>query len=246
MALGESLAKFSLQFATALAFTPKEGPLDPTLLNNATVSLVMLGGKPLGITNHHVIDVFRAKSAEQRMTCQLGNAPIDPLARLISESSRFDLAILDLAGVEPRRIRGAHPEIPCQFHVPRSWPPDPPHVGDFITFGGFPGTKRRHLRGSHVEFGAMCSGASEVISVQTDVITSQIRLDQCVTHFDKDGRGFEGVPGLSGAPSFLPRLTTSRVEVLDFIGVVFEYHDEWDTLRLRPTSLITESGHVVT
>ena len=169
---------------------------------------------------------------------------IDPEKFLISESEELDLAVLNLENIDVSKIRGGT-EIPCQFHEPLKWPPDLPKVGEFVLFGGFPKSKRLELAKGHLEFGSLSSGGSEIHSVQMDVITCQIQIDQCIIDFDRDGDGFSELPGISGSPVMIARQTEGGLTVFDLIGVVFEYHSGWDVLRVRPVSLIASDGTIL-
>lgn len=129
--------KFPLQFSSLIAFGPDRTDVSNEKLSSATVSLIRLRGRQMGITNHHVVEKYRTRRMKgECLFCHLGSVSIDLEQRLISESKELDLAVLDLNGVQDTKIRGAK-EIPCQFHEPRSWPPQAPVVGDFVLFGDF-------------------------------------------------------------------------------------------------------------
>ena len=244
-AVADQFARFAARFSTTIGFVPRQGDATIERLNSATISLLRLSGKPWGVTNYHVIDALRERTKLEPMVCQLGNAQVDVLERLHSESAKYDLAVVDLSGVDPSNFRDKDSDLPCQFHEPRQWPPVRPNIGQFVAFVGFAASKRIHLGKNHFEFGAVCSGASEVISVQEDVITCQFNIDKCVVSFDRDGKGLEDVAGMSGGPVFIQRTSPGGVDILDFSGVIFEHHSEWDTLRIRPGSLIDGDGRVI-
>lgn len=242
--LADEYCKFALQFAAMISFGPKGEAITNATLNNGTITLVRLGGRNMGITNHHVIQQYRERViAGENLTCQVGNVTIEPLSCLVSECEKTDLAVLDLNGIDPKKIRGS-PTMPCQFHEPTEWPPRIPKIGEFVIFGGFPGTKREEAGRRSFVFGTFSSGSSEVISVQPDVLTCTIALEQCVIAFDYDGKGLEGLPGISGAPVLVQRQLESGFFVFDLVGVVFEYSESFDALRVRPSTLIEENGAI--
>ncbi len=123
-------------------------------------------------------------------------------------------------------------------------PPRMPQRGDFALLGGFPVTKRTELGPRHFEFGAFSSGATLIDSVQTDVITCRIEIERCVISLDRDGKGLEDLPGISGSPVMVERRRDSGIVVFDLIGVVFEHSMNWDVLRIRPLSLINSHGDI--
>lgn len=245
LALMHELAKYSLRFSAAIAFGGRGKAANETTVNNGTVALVKLGGQKFGVSNYHVIDAYRKRQEQgEVLSCVVGNVEIDPIARLHSESSIYDLAVLDLSGIDVARIRGST-EIPCQFNEPRIWPTPMPKEGEFVLFGGFPLTKRKVLNPTEIEFGSMSSGGTRVHSVQPDVLSAQIEIDQCVISYDRDGKGFQDLPGISGCPVMATRVV-SGVGVIDLIGIVFEYHSDWDLMRFRPVTLIGENGQIAT
>ena len=214
------------------------------MLNHGNISLLKMDGRQFGVTNYHVVEHFRQRKAEgEPLFCQIGNVPIDPMVRLHSFSEAMDLAILDLSEVDAASIRGTK-DILCQFHEPDVWPPQMPQRGDFALLGGFPVTKRTELGPRHFEFGSFSSGATLIDSVQPDVITCRIEIDKCVISFDRDGKGLEDLPGISGSPVMVARERDSGIIVFDLIGVVFEHSMNWDALRIRPMSLINSHGHI--
>jgi hypothetical protein len=198
----------------------------------------------MGITNYHVIQGYRSRvHAGQEILCQIGNVEIDPVARLVSESEGLDLAVLDLTGIDAQAIR-PDSEIPCQFHVPRQWPPDGVERGHFAMWGGFPGRQRKEVGSAHFEFGTASSGASELVSVQTDVLTLELRLEMYVKNFGSGEQDFADLPGISGSPVMFARDLPSGIAVIDLVGIIFEQRREYEVLRVRPTSLINADGTI--
>lgn len=241
-AIAQQSAKFALHFSAPICFWSNRG--DP-MLNHGTVSLLKIGGRKFGITNNHVVKRFRErKAAGESLLCQIGNVPIDLMSRIHSYSERMDLAILDLSEVDAARIRGTNDIPPCQFHDPDVWPPQMPQRGDWALLGGFPVTKRTELAPGHLVFGSFSSGATLIDSVQPDVITCRIEIDKCVISIDRDGKGLEDLPGISGSPVMVPRQRDSGIIIFDLVGIVFEHNRSWDALRIRPLSLVDSNGHI--
>ena len=242
--LADQYARYALIFAAPIFFgLPPEAGGEAADLNNGTVALLQLNGRRVGVTNSHVIEGLRQRLAQdERVVCQIGQFNVDPIERLISESQRHDLAVLDLHDVDPGVLRSPGGGDRA-FHVPGKWPPQPPRVEDFVMFGGFPGSRRAPRGKDGVEFGSVSSGGSRVNSVQEDVFTFQIEIAMCTVSFDLDGRGFRDLPGMSGSP-VMTRRQVGGVDVFDMVGIFFEYFEEWDVLRARPTGLINVDGSI--
>lgn len=242
--LADRLARYPLMFAAPIFFG-----IPPALggaiedMNNATVALLELNGRRLGVTNAHVIDGYRQRFADDnKIICQVGLVDINPLTRLVSESRRYDLAVLDLTDIagDVLKVTG---EVARTFHIPREWPPRPPIVENFVMFGGYPGSRRTTHGQGAVGFGSVSSGGSRVNSVQEDIFTFQINIEKCVVAFDT-GLGFGELPGISGSPVMMRRQSEGGIEVFDMVGIFFEYYEAWDVLRARPLTLINVDGSI--
>lgn len=239
-AIARQYARFALQFSAVICFGNLRGEPE---INHGSISLLKLGGRQLGLTNYHVVERFHQRqAASQQLFCQIGNVRIDPV-RLHSYSQPLDLAVLDLSEVNAAKLDRIG-DISRLFHDPHVWPPQMPQAGEFALLGGFPVTKRTELGPLHFEFGAFSSGATLIHSVQPDVITCRIEIDECVISFDRDGKGLEDLPGISGSPVMVARQLGSGITVFELIGVVFEQSVRWDVLRIRPMSLIDSHGHI--
>lgn len=238
----EQVSRMPLWFCSPVSFAPRRERATESNINSASITLTRLEGRQLGITNHHVLKKFRERrDSGEDLGFQVGNLPLDVEGAVISESEKYDLVVLDLSGLDCQKIRGIK-EIPCQFIEPPSWPPELPQIGDFVAFGGFPKAKRVELKAGHFELGSMSSGGTEIVSVQSDTIACTIQVDKCVVVFDRDGRGFEDLAGVSGGPVLRVRLTP--IIRLELVGVIYEYHAPWDILRVRPLSLISSDGRI--
>jgi hypothetical protein len=173
----------------------------------------------------------------------VGNVEVDLTQLVIDESAWYDLATLDLTKVDASKIRGGK-EIPCQYWEAREWPPKLPAPKEFLMFGGFPLSRRKRHALDQIEFGAVSSGGTEVRTVQEDLITAQIAFDECIVAFDDVGNGFPELPGISGGPVMQLRTSNMGLELFEMIGVIFEHHEAYDSLRVRPLSLIDEQGKI--
>lgn len=243
LALFDERAKFPITCSTYFLFAPPPSRVSSANnLNNGTITLVSVNGRKFGITAYHVVERYRERiELGEQLIFYVGNVVIDPEACLVSESKELDLAVLDLAIVNPLQIRGGG-EIPCAFHEPRTWSSGKVRAGDFVLLGGWPGSGRGEIAREHLIFGSFSSGGSEVQSVQTDVFTCRIEFDACFVSSNRGATSLPALPGISGGPVFVETELESGMTVFDFVGVIFEYHEGLDILRARPISLIGVNG----
>ena len=244
--LADALASFPVMSSAYVLFAPPQGQSSaPAGLNSATVTLVTLNGRQMGLTAQHVIDRYRQRTANgEQLIFYIGNVVLDLDTCLLSESAFLDIAVLDLTRVDPSAVRGTS-EIPCTFHTSRSWPGEQVTPGDFVLLAGWPADTRTALAPGRLQFASFSSGGAEVQSVQSDVITCRLEIDECHVVLDRTGRGAPDFPGISGGPMFRSAVLDGGVTVFDLVGIIFEYHKELDVLRARPVSLIGEDGKIV-
>jgi hypothetical protein len=142
--LGEKMGKFPLLFAKAAFYGQRPSRKAPMKVNNGTVTLVDVGSGPVAVTCWHVIDDFRTKKKTDDIIFQLGFVDLDPQEQLIDESERLDLATIRLTEQQAKAITSEGEIGSCVFK-PKSWPPPMPQTGEFVAFGGFPGSLRTIL-----------------------------------------------------------------------------------------------------
>lgn len=241
-------AKLAVQFSTYFVIAPPPSrELTPDeKFNNGTVTLLELEGRRYGITNSHVLDAYRTRrAAGEDLICQVGNVRINPLDRLMDESDqrKLDLAILDFSDIDANSLRGGD-SVPCQFHVPAAWPPDRPPEGSFVALGGWPKSRRMMIAPDQVDFGAVCSGGTEVQGSYEDLLRCAIQPDEAEILFDMQGKGIPELPGMSGGPVIIGR-DIDGIMRFELVGVIFEFFEPFDALRIRPTTLIRKNGTLV-
>jgi len=241
-------AKLAVQFSTYFVIAPppsREFPQDEKF-SNGTVTLLQLEGRRYGITNSHVVDAYRTRlAAGEDLVCQVGNVVINPLDRLLDESDQraLDLAILDFSDIDASSLRGDD-SVPCQFHAPVAWPPERPHEGCFVALGGWPKSRRAMVAPDRVDFGAVCSGATEVQGSHEDLLRCAIQPEHAKILFDSRGEGIPDLPGMSGGPVIIGR-DINGIMRYELVGVIFEFLGAFDALRIRPTTLIGTNGRLV-
>jgi hypothetical protein len=237
--LGQEMSKFPLRFATAAFFgdRPKKGRLQK--VNNGTVTLLNLDGRRIALTCSHVLEGYRKIYGTPNTNFQIGDLELNPLDRIIDESSDLDLVTLDLEGLSLREFSNDE-GIGTHFFDPVRWPPDRIKQGDFVAFGGFPGLWRQNLSWRELLFDSWSSGATEVTSVSEDHFVCQFEREFWVASLNL--HGLEGLElrklgGLSGSPVFIHRSI-----YWELVGVVYEFSESFDLMYARPTSLLRKDG----
>jgi hypothetical protein len=91
----DQMAKYPVRFSIPVFFG--ESPLSSYVasLNNATGTLIKLGGKYLALTCEHVLRAFR-ELRNGKTVFQFGSLAIDPDEQLIAENRNYDLAVFDV------------------------------------------------------------------------------------------------------------------------------------------------------
>ncbi|HEX8696968.1 MAG TPA: hypothetical protein VF746_31410 [Longimicrobium sp.] len=235
--LGDQLAKFPLRFATSAFIAPSRRSL-PFKSKNGTVTLLRLKGNPLGVTCSHVLDGFRSQPASDKPAFWIGRVQIDPIARLVSEDNSLDIAVLDLSGLDLSQISGGS-GIGVDFFDPSRWPPELPKSGDFVSFGGFPGTWRDHPKVDEVVFRSFSVGASEVTVARDDYIVCQFNREYWVSAYGNNMFDFYELGGMSGGPAFIWRGLQP-----EFFGIIKEYSPSLDLLYISSVRAIKEDGSI--
>lgn len=243
--LGEQLSLVPMTYAVPIYFGGPPGSDEFARLNNGSGSLILVGEKQFCITNAHVLDLYRKRRRQEKeITFQVSNIQLDPEDVLLSECSKYDLAVLDFSGWNPQEI-GSDGEVPTQYLKANCWPPDVPKQGDFVMFGGYPGCWRKAIGPAEVRFDTLSSGATEILDANHERIVCQLQVDKCLVHRATPDRDkIEELGGLSGGPVLRESRTKSGLTTFEFVGVIYEYGKEFDCLFIRPASLITENGEI--
>lgn len=238
--LGEKMGKFPLLFAKAAFFGQRPSREKRVEINNGTVTLADLGSGPIAITCQHVIAGFRKKREEaERVIFQLGFVDFDPVEQLIDENERLDLATIWLTEKQAKAVT-SEGEIGSCIFKPKSWPPPLPDKGEFIAFGGFPGTLRSILSFDELEFGSWSSGASEISSVSDFQFASVFNRENWIQSFGtKHHMDLIALGGMSGGPVFIKRKV-----YWDLVGIVSQYHENYDTVFFGSLRSLRQDGTI--
>ena len=238
--LGEVLSKFPLLFAKVAFFGERPTTSQPARINNGTISLVELGNGPLGLTCHHVLKEYRkVRDTTPGVIFQIGNVELDPVEQLIDENQRLDLATIRLTDNQVAAITSEEELGSCVFQ-PRSWPPPLPTPGEYVAFGGYPGSLRTVVSFAQLDFFSWSSGASLVSSGSDWQFVSAFQREYWVTSFAaKHQLDLRDLGGMSGGPAFI-----NRGLYWDLVGLVSEYHEHYDAMFFASLRAVRADGTI--
>lgn len=239
-ALGERLSKFPLLFATAVFFGQRPSKLRPSQICSGTVSLVDLGEGPIAVTCEHVIAGYSEMAkAHDNLVFQIGSVEINPLEQLIDKNTRLDLATIRLTEAQIKSITSEGEIGSCVFR-PKAWPPEVLKEGQFVAFGGFPGSLRTMASFDEYIFDSWSSGASKVSSISEGQFVSAFEREVWVKSFGAEHHlTISALGGLSGGPAFI-----NRGLYWDFVGIVSQYHENYDAMFFASTSGLRTNGTI--
>ena len=230
----DQMAKYPVRFSIPVFFG--ESPLSSysASLNNASGTLIKLGGKYLALTCEHVLRAFR-DMRNAKTVFQFGLLAIDPDEELIAENRDYDLAVFDVT-----RFVGDHPDFTeARFVEPTIWPPRALSKEDVICLGGFPGIWRQQIDLAHLRFYSFSSGAGQIYSVGEHHLMTRIDVELCVSQFN-NGVVMGSLGGLSGGPVLVWR--KEPILTAELVGFVCEYQHTLDLMYIRLANVIREDG----
>jgi hypothetical protein len=241
--LAAELLHFALESSVAIGIASKVPSEDPDSFRSATGALVQLYGRPLLVTNWHVIQRYRELSQMRETQFFFADRAIDPLPRLQSENQDLDLALIRADGLRLRADRNRNEGIPdLSVYEPQQWPPAPPQVGDSVFFSGWPEVARSvdvpTMEATFQPYGYLGATIADVTEMTFTV------------HFDRTSvRGVTGretheqiheneLSGLSGTPIF--RDMSRQRKPHELVGFIKRFAKAWDTFLATSASHIRE------
>lgn len=238
--LGQQMAKFPLLFTKAVVIGQRPSKNAPSKITNGTVTLIDLGSGPLGVTCAHVISGYREMQQQfSSVIFQIANVELEPLGQLVAEDTKLDLATIRLTDGQVRALNSEGEIGSCVFR-PVSWPPASIKEGDFIAFGGFPGSLRERLSFDELGFYSWSSGACHMESVTDDRISCVFEREYWVRSFgQKHHMELRDLGGMSGGP-----VSIHRGLHWDFVGLIYEFSKEFDIMFFRPAALLCPDGSI--
>jgi hypothetical protein len=234
----EEVSKYAVRFAVPVVFGESPASSYKAALRNGTATLLILKDRFLAVTCQHVLAGFRELKSVRKTMFQVGTVAMDPDDYLVSEDESLDLAVLDLTsfvGVVPGLTES-------QFVSPRAWPPAEVTTEDVLCLAGFPGIWRDQIALGHLRLYSLSSGASEVLSVQPDRITTAIQIDDCISQINH-GVVLGSLGGISGGPVFAWRKHSFLIAEL--VGFIYEYQEALDLLFVRSAAVLDDTGLVI-
>jgi hypothetical protein len=202
-------------------------PVPSTL--HASMTLLRLPERRVGVTCQHVVQAYRERYAEDAGCAFLvGEVALDPEERLVDEERFLDLAVLDLDDVDPRGLAPAGGA--AEFFGPPSWPLGSAEAGEWIALGGYAGAR-----------------ASRVIDAGAENIACEVAAAA--------GASRDGTPAAVAPPGAVPSDALDRLgglsggvglvergAAIHFVGVIFAVARSGAYLRLRPARFIRRDG----
>lgn len=239
--LGEHMSKFPLLFAHVVFFGQRPSKSHPSEIRSGTISIIDLGEGPFAVTCEHVIAGYcEMKEIHNNLVFQIGNIEINPLEQLIDKNARLDLATIRLSEEQIKSITPEGEIGSCVFR-PKAWPPETLKEGEFVSFGGFPGSLRTVVSFDEYIFDSWSCGGSKVFSVSEGQFVSVFERELWVKTFGAaHNLTIDSLGGLSGGPVFINRGLYS-----DFVGIVSQYHESYDAMFFSSASSLRVNGTII-
>ncbi|MBI1748194.1 MAG: trypsin-like peptidase domain-containing protein [Acidobacteria bacterium] len=236
--LGEHMSKFPLRFTKAVFFGERPSRKKTTRINNGTITLVNLGKGPIAMTCAHVISAYRKMIEElDNVIFQVGDVALDPIAQLIAEDTKLDLASIELTEEQVKSVT-ADGEIGSCVFEPVSWPPPTLKPGDFVALGGFPGGLRELPAHDEIVQGSWSCGGASVTTIDENRFSCQFEREYWVSPFGAEHHlELRDLGGMSGGPAFI-----HRDLYWDFVGIIYEFSPSFDIMYLRSARVVNADG----
>lgn len=194
---------------------------------------VKLGGRTVGVTAAHVHrKVCRLRARDQTPWCQVGGHTFSPEVALLDIDDALDIATYSISDVALSAIGG-------HAHDPPAWPPLVSEH-DLILPSGFPSalSQAGPNEGTHMHVWFACR--AQVSGEDQLGAPSFTRTSVPV--------GAQGLPpdtplyGMSGGPVF--RLEEDGLSTMTIVGLVHEYHEQFEIFLIRPLTRILTDGRI--
>lgn len=241
--LGKMLATMPVNYCQPVFFGPRPDNKRKTTINSGSISLVDFGIGPVGITCSHVLKKYREikEKSDRDIVFNVGNTEIDPVSQLIDENEDLDLAVILLTNEQAENITKKIGKIDTWFLHMRDWPPTPPQKNEYVMFGGFPGSLREIITYDEIGFYSWSSGATRVDESNERKIYCPFEREYWVRAFGEEKHmNLNELNGMSGGPVIMQRGVR-----FDFLGIISEYHENYDTVIFSSASKISADGKII-
>jgi hypothetical protein len=207
-------------------------------IGHGSIFFLECGSGAFAVTANHVYEAYlERKQLDPSLTCQIGNLPFVPEARLIDRDPELDVATFR---IEEREVEADGKVI--HRVSPNNWPPKPPDLGKGVFFAGYPKVHRKVHHPKKVEWGTYV-GVLTATSIGERHIVCQYERDEMVDMF---GTGTPPVGqwlgGLSGAP--LWTLVETGVFSWRLGGILYQFSTEFEVLYARRPDCILADGRL--
>ena len=245
------LTKQAYTHSVAVIFGFAEEPRSeyPPEIHGGSAGVVIFDEKPCAVTCKHVVRGFvEAQNREPRYKFQIGNLSFDPLEHILDSDDEIDLAVLDLTGLDLKRLndRLDHPVQPLN---PTRWPNPIVSQDDFAIVCGYPEVTRAFDVPQRLVMSPAFPIVERVSTVDVDGFVLMFDRSKWVNTADDspapDWVRELNLGGLSGAPVFSVRNPCGQVGVLEFVGTVLSEIPFVDGLRARSSARIAPDGMIV-
>lgn len=207
-------------------------PIGQSVLHSGTVTIVNTRTETLVVSAEHVFRQYLLdKNENPRLKCQMGGVTVEPEKYLVDTDQELDLATFVLPSV----LLAATGAI---AHNTQKWPPDPMMQAELAILGGYPGNRRSEREGfldtDFVTFITRVSQASDShMAFQLNLAESHWPAGERIGQHPDLG-------GMSGGPVF--RMRAGPIEAIEFAGIIYQAHTEYEIVRARQVSHITDVG----
>jgi hypothetical protein len=221
------------------------GP-DAADVRSATGTLVRIGERNLLVTCHHVIEAYRRSYIEDDRTIfQFLDQVFDPLAILIDEDERRDIATLDFSGFAISRPPVGDVRLPHDIQVCSTGQRMAHEVrnGEIVFFGGWPEVRRTQIDGgrelSHQFFGFAGIPVTGAFEGRFTCSFDRTEWESVYGPTEDPNVQERQLSGLSGGPVFRDRGNQIN---FDLVGFITAYSPTYDLLNVSSIENIRSDG----
>lgn len=202
---------------------------------NGSMFFIDTGAGLFGVTAKHVYEDYKRVVADGYVLCKIDGIPFDPIGRLVSAGTMYDVATFEIT----------EQELQTLGRLTTPWPPVIPQVGQAVLLGGFPGCEKSFSGSNSIDL-RIYTAKWIVDSVSERDISIVRPPDNEV--LDVHGRGFPkrqyDFGGMSGGPVVI-WLDGEHIASWALSGVIYELHQNLEILKAVRADFISEDGKLI-
>jgi hypothetical protein len=237
------LRQFAMARCAPFFWSMQEPGKPPALLHNGTICYVRTGQRDIGITANHVYQGLPYSYLTEFVTmpsveAQFGGSTIYPETRFIDATNPLDVATFSVPEVF---VHAGYKSL----HSPSGWPPMPLTKGEWVIYGGYPGTLREPGTGQIVwPFQSFIWRANDVTEQN---IVLRPDFPNLVWPGHEEERINENLGGISGGPVFrvIEKLADEKRVYLELVGIIYQYQPAYDLLLARHIRHVLADGSLL-